>query len=203
MRSFPGFRRLALLAAQKGDLPTSELLPVELPRHVRPKGCFAAYYVRSIDELLGRTTGRLRVGDIRTYTAHTIGGTAELALLYSFNLCILCWTQAPLSEDYGPAKAAGAWAMQQHPLGQQDRLPQDYWPPEQRTPPPNTPALQDLPGTMGQQGAADTNEDSAGATIPSVTLLAGRIRQLTMPEYTAASGRLDHTTFLELADASV
>jgi hypothetical protein len=42
------------------------------------KGCFAAYDVRSINELSGRTTGRL--GDFRPDTAHSIGGTAELAL---------------------------------------------------------------------------------------------------------------------------
>ncbi len=34
---------------------------------------FAAYDVRSIDELSGRTTGRL--GCIRPDTAHAIGGT--------------------------------------------------------------------------------------------------------------------------------
>ncbi len=44
-------------------------------------GYFTAYDVRRIDELSGRTTGRL--GDIRPDTANAIGGTAELALRYS------------------------------------------------------------------------------------------------------------------------
>ncbi len=43
--------------------------------------CFAAYDVRSTDELSGCTMGRL--GYIRPDTAYAIGGTAELALRYS------------------------------------------------------------------------------------------------------------------------
>ncbi len=70
--------RRALLAAPKGERQTSEQRPVELPRLARPKGCFAAYYARSIDELPGRTTGRL--GYDRPDSAYAIGGTAELAL---------------------------------------------------------------------------------------------------------------------------
>ncbi len=58
---------------------------MELPPLARPKGCFAAYdiikSIDSIEELSGRTTGRL--GYIRPATAHFIGGTAELALRYS------------------------------------------------------------------------------------------------------------------------
>ncbi len=69
-----GFTRRALLAAPKGEWPTSKLRPVELPRQARPKECFATYDVRSIDELSGRNTGRLRY--VRPDTAHAIGGTA-------------------------------------------------------------------------------------------------------------------------------
>ncbi len=43
--------------------------------------CFTAYYARRIDELSGRTTGRLRYD--RPDSAYAIGGTAELALRYS------------------------------------------------------------------------------------------------------------------------
>jgi hypothetical protein len=81
------FPRRALLAAPKEAQPTSELLPVELPQRARPKGCFNAYYAfnayytRSVDELSGRTTGRL--GHDRPDSAYAIGGTAELALRYS------------------------------------------------------------------------------------------------------------------------
>jgi hypothetical protein len=39
----------------------------------RAKHCIAAYNVRSVDKLSGRTTGRL--GGNRQDTAHTIGGT--------------------------------------------------------------------------------------------------------------------------------
>ncbi len=52
-RSSPAWRCL------RRQRPISELRPVELPRLARPKWCFAAYYVRSIDELSGCTTGSL------------------------------------------------------------------------------------------------------------------------------------------------
>ncbi len=77
-KTYQGFPSLALLAAPKGEWPTSELRPLELPRLARPKGCFTAYYARSIDELSRRTTGRL--GYDRPDSAYAIGGTAELAL---------------------------------------------------------------------------------------------------------------------------
>ncbi len=68
---------------------------------------FTAYDIRSIDERSGLTTGRL--GDIRQDTAHAIGGTAELALKLLYHLSVLRRTQAPLSDDYGPA--GGCWSM--------------------------------------------------------------------------------------------
>ena len=64
-----------------------------LPQLARPKGCFASYYAKSIDELpvyaksidelsvLGRTTRRL--GYVRPNSAYAMGGTAELAQQYS------------------------------------------------------------------------------------------------------------------------
>ena len=84
--SHAGVSRRALLAAPKGKWPSPIQRPVELPRLARPKGCFAAHGGGSIDELSGRTTGRL--GYIRPTTAHAIGGTAELALRYSYHLRI-------------------------------------------------------------------------------------------------------------------
>ena len=72
---------LPRLARPKGKWPSPIIRPVELPRLARPKGCFATHGGGSIDELSGRTTGRL--GCIRPATAHAIGGTAELALRYS------------------------------------------------------------------------------------------------------------------------
>ena len=57
----------------KADLyPRNEKCPVLLL--VSDECCFAAYCARSIDELSGRTTGRLRY--IRPDTAHAIQGTA-------------------------------------------------------------------------------------------------------------------------------
>ena len=73
---FPAFSSCA-----KGGVADFRLRPVELPRLARPKGCFAAYYARSIDELSGHTTGRL--GYDWPDSAYAIGGTAELALRYS------------------------------------------------------------------------------------------------------------------------
>ncbi len=48
---------------------------------IRHADCFAAYGIRSIDELSGHTAGR--PGYFGQTTARAIGGTAELALLYS------------------------------------------------------------------------------------------------------------------------
>ncbi len=81
--TYQGFPRRELLAASKGEQQTFELHPgpVELPPLVHPKGCFTAYYTRSIDKLSGRTTGRL--GYDRPDSAYAIRGTAELALRYS------------------------------------------------------------------------------------------------------------------------
>jgi hypothetical protein len=76
-----GFPCRALLAAPKGGLLYADSTTSGAARLVRPKGCFAAYDNRSIDELSGCTTGRLRYTG--PTTAHAIGGTAELALRYS------------------------------------------------------------------------------------------------------------------------
>ncbi len=66
-------------------------------------------------------------------------------------------------------------------------------------------ALQDLPGPTGRPGAAEADIGSAESAVPSDSegLLAGWRRRQTMPEYTVASKRLDHATFLERANASV
>jgi hypothetical protein len=58
-------------------------------------------------------------------------------------------TQALLSEDYGPAGVAGAWATPPHPPGPEDRL-RDYRPAgaADNTAEPSAP--QDLPGTTDQ-----------------------------------------------------
>ncbi len=72
-----------------------------------------------------------------------------------------------------------------------------------RAPPTNPPAPQDLSGTTGRPGAADAAADSAEAAGSSEELRAGRSRGRTLPDYTAARGRLDHATFREQADASV
>jgi hypothetical protein len=58
-------------------------------------------------------------------------------------------------------------------------------------------------GTTGRPGAAEADTDSAGVVVPFEGLRAGRIRRRTMLEYTAASGSLEHATFLERAVASV
>ncbi len=58
--------------------------------------CFAAYDIRSIDELSGCTTPAGRLGYIRPATAYTIrlGGTAEMALRYAI---ITASTARPIS----------------------------------------------------------------------------------------------------------
>ena len=47
-----------IIGAEGGEADYRRSRPVELPRLARPKGCYAAYDNRSIDELSGRTTSR-------------------------------------------------------------------------------------------------------------------------------------------------
>ena len=114
------FPRRASLAAPKAERPTFELRPVELPRLARPMSCFAAFYARSIDELSGRTTGRL--GYDRPDLAYAIGGTAELTRTTILQRVSGSddRTKALIS-DNGPSGAAGARATLPHPPDQQDR----------------------------------------------------------------------------------
>jgi hypothetical protein len=65
------------------------------------------------------------------------------------------------------------------------------------------PSCRTFPRNTGRPGAADAAVDPAGAAEPSEELRAGRIRRMAMLEYTTASGRIDHATFQERADASV
>ncbi len=97
--------------------------------------------MRSIDELSGRTTGRL--GDIRPDTAHAIGGTAELALRYSLISALTAGPKRYSVMVMGRPGAAGACATPPHPPGPQDRL-RDY----------------------GPARAADAAAESAGAAGP-------------------------------------
>ena len=112
--------------------------------HVRVydiQACFAAHGGGSIDELSGRTTGRL--GYIRPTTAHAIGGTAELALRYSYHLCIFRRAE-PLQ-----GATTGRTVLQEY--GATPSYP---------------PGPQDLSGTTGRAGAANAAADAAGAAVP-------------------------------------
>jgi hypothetical protein len=139
--SHAGVSRRALLVAQKGKWQSPIQRPVELPRLARPKGCFAAHGGGSIDELSGRTTGRL--GYIRPTTAHAIGGTAELALRYSYHLRIFRRAE-PLQ-----GATTGRTVLQEY--GATPSYP---------------PGPQDLSGTTGRAGAADAAADAAEAAVP-------------------------------------
>jgi hypothetical protein len=94
----------------------------------RSEHCFAAYNVRSVDKLSGRTTGRL--GGNRQDTAHTIGGTTVV--------------MTP-----GRPGAAGAWATQLH---LQVTVNGDCEPAGAEYTAAEPPAPQDLPGTTGWAG---------------------------------------------------
>ena len=112
--------------------------------HVRVydiQACFAAHGGGSIDELSGRTTGRL--GYIRPTTAHAIGGTAELALRYS----------------YHPRIFRRAEPLQGATTGRTV-----LW--EYGATPSYPPGPQDLSGTTGRAGAADAAADAAEAAVP-------------------------------------
>ncbi len=154
-------------AAPKGNWPTSELQPVELPQLAHQKGCFAAYYARSIDELSGRTM--VRIGYDRPDSAHAIGGTAELALRYSnkpphqtsgprhFRVT----TGRPDCQCKGNATAStGAAGPFYGTTGQKKQQ-------VAARPPPSCRYRRTFPKTTGRQGAADATDDSAGAAVPA------------------------------------
>jgi hypothetical protein len=174
---------------------------MELPRLARPKGCFAAYDLRRRSKDDALRTDSDTSGGIQPTPSE--GGEGQQSWHYDTPLisAFYDWTQAPLPSDYGPAGAAGAWATPPHPPGPQDRL-REYGQAADAAA-ELLQAPQDLPGTTGRPRAADAAVDSAGAAEPPEELRARRICWMAMPEYTAASRRHDHATFLERADASV
>ena len=170
--SHAGVSRRALLAAPKGGWPTPEQRPVELPRLARPKGCFATHgggLGWSIDGLSRSTTGRL--GYIRPTTAHAIGGTAELALRYSYHLLIFrraeplqgATTGRTRLQEYGGNAVASAEAA--GPF-------RDYGP-----------------------GRSRRRRRRRRRRSTFQGLRAGWSGGRTKPEYPATSGRHDHATF--------
>ena len=76
-----GFPRRATLAAPKGERQYTKETPSGAAPTSPPEGVFRHKRLMELDELSGRTTGRLR----HTWptTAYAIGGTAMLALRYS------------------------------------------------------------------------------------------------------------------------
>ncbi len=107
-------------------------------------------------------------------------GTTIMSTILQLTLAFYDRTQALLS-DYGPARAAGAWATPQHPLEQQDSS-RDYGPDGALSgkPPPSCWYRRTFP-TTGGPGAADAAVDSAEAAVPSEELRAGRIRWISTP----------------------
>jgi hypothetical protein len=77
--TYAGFPSWALLAVQRGERLTSKLQQVELPRLARPKWCFAAYNIRSIDELSGRITG---IHQVRFSPRHRRDSRAGTTILH-------------------------------------------------------------------------------------------------------------------------
>ena len=69
------------LSALEGDWPYTEATPSGAARTSPPEGVFRPKRRMELDELSGRTTGRLRY--TWPTTAYAIGGTATLALCYS------------------------------------------------------------------------------------------------------------------------
>jgi hypothetical protein len=101
-----------------------------------------------MDELSGRTTGRLRC--IRPDTAHAMTEGRHSWYYDTLSTPHLPLDPITISDDYGPAGAAGAWASPPHPPGPQD-LSGTTGRTEQRTPPPNPLGPQYLSGTTGRQ----------------------------------------------------
>ncbi len=179
-----GFSRWALLAAPKGEWPTSELRPVELPRLARPKRCFAAYCARSMDELLGhyRQTWIRQAGFSLCHRRDGRAGTTILQLVSaSYNR-----TKA-LPSDYGPARLLEQG--QHRTIRRRRTVLRDYVPEEAAS------SRRRAVGTTGPfQGPRADREQRTLPSIPpwpqylSRTYGPGRIRRMAMLKYTAASG---------------
>ncbi len=111
-----------------------------------------------------------------SYYPHVFGrGCAQLSGVGGQATQSVLQTQAPLSDDYGPA--VGCWSMGSA-AAPADRL-RDYEPAGAAVAAAESPAPQDLPRTTGRPGAADADADSAEAAVPSEGLRAGRRRQRT------------------------
>ena len=79
-----GFPRRATRAALKGEWPYTKEMPSGAAPTSPPEGVFRHKRLMELDELPGRTTGRL--GNTWPTTAHAMGGTATLALRNSNHL---------------------------------------------------------------------------------------------------------------------
>ncbi len=148
----------------------------------------------------GKPTSRLRC--IRPAIAHTIRGTAELALRYS--IIPSASTAEPSHYQWRLRAGWGCWSMGNATassgaaVGQFTGL-RACWSSGRRCRIRST-----CQGRAGR--SSGRSRRSAGAAGPSrdngLDGAADRVRR-TKLEYTAARGRHDHVTFLELADASV
>jgi hypothetical protein len=178
--------RVSLMSACRGDRL----------RSILTAGCFAAYDVRSIDELSGRTTGRL--GYIRQDKAQRHRRDGKAVTRYSNNIRILRRTQALLSEDCWPA--GGCWskgnaAGRRTDYGTTSRT-------EQQTPPPSCRCRKTFQALLGLV-LAYREQRMPPSTAPCRNTFRETTDWRAVPENTAASGQLDHAKFRELADARV
>ena len=89
MKVIPAGRRKR---RRRGKGCTPRRRPVELPLPACPKGVLRRIRHMKLEEQSGRTTGRLEY--TWPTTTHAIGGTAALALRYSYHLRIDCSTHS-------------------------------------------------------------------------------------------------------------
>ena len=79
----------------------------------------------------------------------------------------------------------------------------DYGPEEAAVAAAELSVLQDLSKDYGPTGSSGRRRRFCRGSSTCKGLWAGRIRQMAMQEYTAASGRINHATSRERADESV
>ena len=98
------FSRRATLAAPKGEWPYTEETPSGAAPTSPPRGVFRHKRLMELDELSGRTTGRL--GHTWPTTAYAIRGTAKAGttILYHFRNC-----RRPHSSSVMTAGRRGLW----------------------------------------------------------------------------------------------
>jgi hypothetical protein len=152
-----GFPRRALLAAPKGERPTSELRPVELPPLACPKG-FRRILRKKYRRAVGTHYGPTRIRQAGFSLCHRRDGRAGTTILQLVSASD-DRTKALIS-DYEPAGLPEQGQRRRIRREPQDRSTGLRAGGSSEWPPPSCRYRRTFPRTTGRPGAADAADDS-------------------------------------------